>query len=112
MWDINVNLHYVFSITDKFKVYPLAGVTFTNWSGSSSDDDDDDENWAKTRAWDEDDEDGYEGGSSSLSRFGLNIGAGLQYDLTDKLSINLEGKYQIISDFDQPIFSVGLAYKF
>ena len=108
MWDINVNLHYLFSVTEQFKVYPLAGVTFTNWSGSSSGNDNNNGGWAKTRTYNDE----YGGGSSSTSKFGFNIGAGLQYDLTDKLSINLEGKYQIISDFDQPIFSVGLAYKF
>lgn len=108
MWDINVNLHYLFSVTEQFKVYPLAGVTFTNWTADFGDWDDEDMH-AKTRANGEDYDDDY---SSSTSKFGFNVGLGLQYDLTEKLSINLEGKYQIISDFDQPIFSVGLAYKF
>ena len=114
MWDINVNLHYLFPITEQFKVYPLAGIAFTNWTSDFGDGDDYDYdydwNFSKTRAWDDDYD--YEGGSSSTSKFGFNIGAGLQYDLTEKLRINFEAKYQIISDFDQPIFSVGLAYKF
>lgn len=88
MWDINLNVHYLFSITEQFKAYPLAGVAFTNWTTSIG------------------------SFSSSTSRFGANIGAGVQYNLTERLAINLEGKYQIISDFDQPIFNIGLAYKF
>ena len=31
MWDVNLNVHYLFPITEKIKVYPLAGLTFTNW---------------------------------------------------------------------------------
>ena len=27
MWDINVNLHYLFHVADKFSFYPLAGVS-------------------------------------------------------------------------------------
>ena len=25
MWDVNINFHYLFNITDKFKVYPIVG---------------------------------------------------------------------------------------
>lgn len=54
----------------------------------------------------------YGSASGSESKFGVNLGAGLQYDLTDKLSLNFEAKYQLISDFDQMMFGVGVAYKF
>ena len=29
MWDINANVHYLFDVADKFKVYPLAGLGYT-----------------------------------------------------------------------------------
>ena len=32
MWDINANVHYLIDVADKFKVYPLAGLGYTNWS--------------------------------------------------------------------------------
>ena len=115
MWDINLNAHYLFSVSNKFKVYPLVGVAFTNWSSDFEGldySDYEDYSMKYSRVDSDDDDEGYEDDSSSSSKFGINIGAGLQYCLTDKLSVNLEGKYQIISDFDQPIFSIGLAYKF
>ena len=30
MWDINVNAHYLFPFAEKFAVYPLVGLTYTN----------------------------------------------------------------------------------
>lgn len=33
MWDINANVHYVLNVVDKFNIYPLAGLTFSHWTG-------------------------------------------------------------------------------
>jgi outer membrane protein X len=44
--------------------------------------------------------------------FGFNAGVGAEYSLTEKISINLEGKYQFFDGGDQPLVSVGVAYKF
>lgn len=109
MWDVNLNVHYLFSLTDKLKVYPLAGLTFTNWKFDNAFEMEIDPDYAQYM-----DEDDITSGSasSSESKFGVNLGAGLQYDLTDKLSLNFEAKYQLISDFDQMMFGVGVAYKF
>ena len=30
-WDVNVNLHYVINVVNKFDVYPLAGIGYSNW---------------------------------------------------------------------------------
>lgn len=106
MWDVNLNVHYLIPIIEKFKVYPLAGVVFTNWKTDFAIDVDDSEGYGII------DDDADDSGSTTTSKFGANLGAGLQYDLTDKLSLNVEGKYQLISDFDQMVFSVGVAYKF
>lgn len=102
MWDINVNAHYLFSVAEKFKVYPLVGLTYANCS------------------WDYDHCDlmqGYEGdedtsGSGSDGRFGVNLGAGASYDTTSKIAINFEIKYQIISNYNQVVFGIGAAYRF
>ena len=41
-----------------------------------------------------------------------NLGAGAEFDLNSQWMINFEIKYQIISDFDQGVFNIGVAYKF
>lgn len=115
MWDINLNAHYLFSLSDKVKIYPLVGVTFTNWNYDYADEIKDAMNqWGDYLGEEYKDyiNDYADDASGSESRFGVNVGAGIQYNLTDKLTLNLEGKYQIISDFDQTIFSIGVAYKF
>ena len=109
MWDINLNVHYLFPLTDKLKVYPLAGLTFTNWKYEETIEIEVDPMFAQYLT-----EDDLTIGSvsGSESKFGVNLGAGLQYDLTEKLALNVEAKYQFVSDFDQIIFSLGVAYKF
>jgi len=103
MWDINVNAHYLFPVANKIKVYPLAGVSYTNWT-------------AVYIEYDYSYSEGYTAsekeGSSSTGKFGVNLGGGASYDITDKLVLNAEIKYQLISDFNQAVFGVGVAYKF
>lgn len=88
MWDINANVHYLFPVADKFVVYPLAGVTMMG---------------VKVEVL---------GFSDSESKFGANLGGGVDYKLTDNIDLNLEIKYQLVSDFDRPVFSIGGAYRF
>ncbi|MDO4159270.1 MAG: porin family protein [Prevotellaceae bacterium] len=107
MWDLNLNFHYLIPLSESFKIYPLVGVSYTNWTldyGFELDDE-----WAdymEDLGYDSDDT------SDSEGKFGVNVGCGFQYDLSSKLVLNAEAKYQIISDFDQFVVSVGLAYKF
>ncbi len=141
MWDVNLNVHYLFKVAENIKVYPLAGITYTNWKFSWKDAVEDEWNdaWAayenefnatynelKQTAgqayadmWAADVKAEYEqyknagdAYDESTGKFGVNVGAGVQYELTKNLVINLEGKYQIISDFNQAVFNVGVAYKF
>lgn len=88
MWDINANMHYLFSLGESFRLYPLAGVALVGVKVGEGE---------------------Y---SASDSKFGFNIGGGAEYLLTEQFALNLEIKYQIVSDFDRPIFSLGAAYKF
>lgn len=92
MWDINANVHYLFHIGDSFVVYPLAGLTFVGWKVSAE--------WEGI------------GASVSETKFGANLGAGAQYWLTSSFGLNFEVKYQIVSDIDRPIFSLGAVIKF
>ena len=93
MWDINANVHYLFDVADKFKVYPVAGLGYTNWSYK------------------------YEIPNVAVSegsdgRIAVNLGGGAEYELTKDLSVNAELKYQIISNYNQLLLGVGVAYKF
>lgn len=107
MWDINVNAHYLFPIAEKFKVYPLVGLTYTNWKLGGFD---------ISYGFDDEAMSEYEGeesiGDSNTGKFGVNLGAGAEYSINSNLSINFEVKYQLISDFNQAVFGLGVAYKF
>lgn len=84
-WTVNLNAQYLISLAPAWKFYPLAGlgVCYCGWQhGDSS------------------------------SKVGFNIGAGLQYDLTDNLFAAIEAKYQYFSHWDQGIFGIGIGYRF
>ena len=105
MWEINANAHYLFNIGDKFKVYPLVGLTYVHGHLSGLDIDLGDGDWD------------YNGkitvnSSYDTGKFGVNLGGGAQYDLTDNLMLNFEVKYSLVSDLDQCVISLGAAYKF
>ncbi len=104
MWDINVNAHYLFPVAcnGKLKVYPLLGLSYSNWVTHWGD-----IGGAYPLASHDDDDD-----SSHLSRVGVNIGAGLQYDINKHFAINLELKGQCMKDFSQFVVGIGAAYKF
>ena len=94
MWDINANVHYLFDVADKFKVYPLAGLGYTNWSYKLEYD-----NVTLAKGTD--------------GRLAINLGGGVEYELTKDLSVNAELKYQIVSNnYSQLALGVGVAYKF
>jgi len=111
MWELNADVHYLFPITEKLKVYPLAGLTLTGWKMSGDGFDDSDiPDWMK-EYMDDDDYD-MDGGSSSTTKFGINLGGGVSYDITNTISIGAELKYSLVSDFDQVVFGVNATYKF
>lgn len=93
MWDINANVHYLIDVADKFKVYPLAGLGYTNWSYKYE-------------------FPGLPVVEGSDGRLAINLGGGAEYELTKDLSVNAELKYQIINNYNQLVLGVGVAYKF
>ena len=86
MFDLNANVHYLCPMASNIRVYPLAGLTFSSWDAGKSFD--------------------------NVTRLGVNLGGGAEMDITDQLMLNFELKYQFVSDLDQAVFSVGLAYIF
>lgn len=106
---LGVNAHYLFNVADKIKVYPIVGLGYAHCGAIAfgfPDMDVDD--------WMYGDIDDYDTKSESVSinRFYFNIGVGGQYDINDKLAVNLELKYQYIKDFNRLPISLGVAYKF
>lgn len=107
MWGIDVTAHYLFNVGENFKVYPLAGVTYASakveWEGYS----------VNVPGYGSV---GTEGGSASEGAFGVNIGAGAEYSITENIAIGIEAKYQkLFGDldaFDQALVNVGVTYKF
>jgi opacity protein-like surface antigen len=96
MWDISVNAHWLFPIANKITVYPLAGLGILGVSGGAE---------ADLGEW------GSYSTSASTANFGLNVGGGIDFGLTEKLFLNAEVKYKIC-DWGRFLLSAGLAYKF
>lgn len=90
MFDFNATAHYLFPMANNVRLYPLAGLTVATWRADY----------------------GNDGAEVTKSKFGMNLGGGGEFDITNELMVNFEIKYQLVSDFDQAIFSVGLAYMF
>ena len=63
MWDINANMHYLFRISDKFAVYPLAGLNLAFFNHDIP------------------------------TRLGVNLGGGLEYYVASNVKIGGEAKY-------------------
>ena len=112
-FDASANIHYLFNVSETFKVYPLVGIGYArlkaDWSIGFDNDADD-----YTEYYNEDGE-GYEeidGGSASVNKLLVNAGIGAEYALTENLSLGLEVKYQYIKDFSRLPISLGLTYKF
>ena len=66
-WNVEVNAEYLFRIGDAVAIYPLAGIDFTGFSVEN-------------------------GGSDS--KMGLNIGGGVEFALSGKLSLKAEYNYK------------------
>lgn len=123
MWDINANVHYLFPVAKGLKIYPLAGIAYTNWGywgwGDGDYDPDGDSSYPDF-GWDDilkggysdDPEGANDGGSDRIGKIGINLGCGVQYDFNDKWAANFEVKYQIISNFNQVVLGIGAIYKF
>ena len=101
MWDINANVHYLFDVANKVKVYPLAGLGYTNWSYTND-----------VIVTDANGHKNVVENKGSDGRLAINLGGGAEYELTKDLSVNAELKYQIISNYSQLALGVGVAYKF
>lgn len=137
MWDANINLHYVIPVSEGLNVYPLVGATlvgvkvdfdgaggghnldyyynqakdqYVAAGGSAADFD---AYWPQVKAqYEKYVGEAGDGASASETKFGFNVGAGIEYFLSESLKVNAEVKYQYVKDFDRPVISAGISYIF
>lgn len=89
-WDVNLNAHYLVGLwNEQLYFYPLAGLNYT---------------MRKVKV---------DGISDEENHVGLNLGAGLEYELNEHFGANFEFRHTIVrKNCDQAIFGIGLNYKF
>ena len=83
-WDLNLTGHYLFDLSDKFTVYPLAGLTIASA--------------------------GVHG--NMATKFGANLGGGCEFHVSPEWSVGAEVRYSIVADIDQAVLGIGATYKF
>ena len=88
-WELNLNAHYLVPMKDTgLWIYPILGVQFLHRHYTIEIDD------------------------ANQARVGLNVGAGLQYDVEDNIYVNAEVKYTYTNDYDRGNVLVGIGYRF
>lgn len=88
--DINAHMPLTFS-DDAFSLYPLAGLNFSSWRCHYLGED-----LAKH--------------GHSYNRLGLNLGAGFDLRLNDRLKLVVEAKYTFTKRFSTAAISAGVSY--
>lgn len=97
-FDVNLEANYLFDLSEKVRVYPLSGVVLGIWHADGVN--------VSYGGMDF----GVDGQTDS--KFGANLGGGIDYLLNDHVALNAEVKYQIISHASQLVFAVGASYRF
>ena len=105
IFDISVNVHYLFHLGSKVNVYPFLGIGYARVGAGFEFDDDYD--YYTRASYDYDDD-----FSTSVNRFLFNVGVGAEYKITSKISAGLEIKYQYLKDFSRLPITIGATYHF
>lgn len=89
MWDLMVNCHYLFPLAqDRLNLYPIAGLGVLGAKASAL---------------------GY---SASTTKFGINLGGGAEYKISQSIALGVELKYQIVADYGHLALQLGVTYLF
>lgn len=100
MWDINLNAEYLIALRNqKLYIYPIVGLSFAKTTFDA-------EGYRKRHEKEEDPS------KFNDKAFGLNLGAGVEYSLTDHVGVTLEYRHSIMKDIDQGVVGIGANYKF
>ena len=89
-WDVNINAHYLVGLwNEQLYIYPLAGLNYTmvDFKGEFNE-------------------------KGEENHIGLNLGAGIEYEINDHFGVNFEYRHTIIRKVDQGVFGLGINYKF
>ncbi len=97
-FDVNLEANYLFGVGEKVRVYPLAGVVLGIWHADGVNVSYGGMNF------------GVDGQNNT--KFGANLGGGVDYLVSEHLGLNAEVKYQIISHASQVVFGIGASYRF
>ena len=103
--DVNVNAHWLLNVlNDQFYIYPIVGFNYTMTK-------------FKTKEHYEVDSETGESikipaRSEEKNHIGLNVGAGVEYELTEHWGVNLEYRHTIMRKVDQGVIGLGVNYKF
>lgn len=104
MFEMNFDFHYVFNITEKFHIYPLAGWVH-NWvhvNTSSKID--------VPKGFEQYVKDNSESGTKWYN--GFNVGGGIEYLVTPHIGVGIEGKYSYLYNIDQGVVGLYVNYIF
>ena len=112
LWSANVNGHYLFDVksVEGLKLYPLFGFTLLGSMGDGAVDMGDID-YSDLPGYDEYLDEDIDG-DGNTTKFGCNLGAGIQYPISDNIDLGFELKYQFVKDFDQFVLGINVAYKF
>lgn len=92
-WAIDLNFHYLVPLSQTVNFYPIVGADLSFW----------DQRLVKEPRAE---------GSKATTRFGANLGLGLEVYATNNLTVGLDVKYMIISKVDQAVLSARVGYNF
>ena len=92
---INVNAQVPFDLGKQWEIYPLAGINYTSWNFH-----------ANKIATDNADV------TSSVNRFGLNVGAGAGVNISSTLRLGIEGQWALVKDYQSANILAKIAYIF
>lgn len=100
MWDMNLNAEYLVNLyQQRLYIYPIVGLSYARSTFDA-------DKFLKDH--------GIEGDKDKFNdnAFGLNLGAGVEYKLTEHVGVTLEYRHSIMKDLDQGVFGIGANYKF
>ena len=100
MWDLSANFHYLFTPIERLMCYPIFGIGVTSAKAHAGDLADD--------MYGED----YGFDNETVTKFAVNVGAGVEYMITNRISANFEYKYKICSDLNRSQVTLGVGYHF
>ena len=103
--DVSLNAQYLFGlVNNRLFLYPTLGLCYASQSIDLKE-------FAKDAAEISGSYTSF-GNNKSVNKFGMNLGAGAQWQINEHFGVSLEYRHTIMKSIDQGVFSVGGIYKF